>query len=79
MASCAFFSCHLSLTKNNYNVGNQELLAIKLHSGGVATLAGGGGAPFPHLDRPQKLNLYLDSRLAELPTGSLATIFFSPV
>lgn len=49
---CAFFSHRLSLAERSYDMGDHELLAIKLT--GVATLARGNSATSAGLDRSQK-------------------------
>ena len=44
--------------ERNYDVGNRELLAVK-----VAALAGGGTTPVLGLDRPQELAVHKAKRL----------------
>ena len=52
---CAFFSHRLSPMERNYDIGNRELLAVKLAFGGVAALVGGVGSPFRGLDQPTRI------------------------
>ncbi|KAK1797483.1 hypothetical protein P4O66_008334 [Electrophorus voltai] len=57
--SVRLVQCFLGFTnfyQRNYDVGNRELLAVKLVRG-VEKLAGGGKTPLPGLDGPQKLGL----------------------
>ncbi len=49
---CAFFSHRLSPAERNYDIGNRELLAVKLALEEWRHWLEGSGVPFHSLDRP---------------------------
>lgn len=67
---CAFFSQRLSPAESNYNVGDRELLAIKLALEEWQHWLVSG-----NLDRPQELSLSPRSQETERPAGQVGSIF----
>ncbi len=54
MHPCGYFSDRLSPAEHNYDIGNRELLAVKLALEEWRHWLEGSGVPFDHLDRPQE-------------------------
>ncbi len=54
MHPCAYFSHRLSPAEQNYDIGNRELLAVKLALEEWRHWLEGSGEPFIVLDRPQE-------------------------
>ena len=57
---CTFFSCRLSWAESNYDVGNRELLAVKIGLEECRHWLEGANQPFG-VDGPQKPGIYSDS------------------
>jgi len=74
---CAFLSRHLSPAERNYDVGNRELLAVKLALEEWRHFSGGGRTSLCGLDGPQEPRLHPVSQAPQLASGSLSPILWA--
>lgn len=71
---CTFFSCRCQPAERNYDVGNLELLAVKL---ALAELTGGCWAAIHRVDRPPQLGVHPNGQEAELLAGLVVAVFYT--
>ncbi len=73
---CAFFSHRLSPAERNYDIGNRELLAVKLALEEWRHWLEGSGGSFHSLEPTIRiLNIFSPPKRLKLQAGSLGTIF----
>ncbi len=74
---CAYFSRKLSPAERNYDIGNRELLAIKLAFRGMEALAGGSRTPLSGIDGPQKSAVSSRGQTVKPTSSQVGSVFFT--